>query len=215
MSEQHKEQKQGLLGFYDYTVILTYCGMLFAVCGIFFLLGEHFHHAVICLMLAGICDMFDGMVASTKKRTAAEKCFGIQIDSMSDLISFGVLPGLFAYCINGKTTMSAVVSALFILCALIRLSYFNVLEEARQQATSERRSSYLGMPVTTIALLLPALFLLQQYLFPQMPAAYLVLLIFCGTMFLLPLSIRKPHAPGKVCMILVGLMELAGMFLVH
>ena len=82
--------KRKLIGYYDYTVILTYLGMLFAFSGILMVIGEDYWDAVFCLMLAGICDMFDGAVAATKVRTDSEKRFGIQIDSLSDLISFGV-----------------------------------------------------------------------------------------------------------------------------
>ena len=50
-------------------------------------------------MITGLCDTFDGAVASTKDRTASEKRFGVQIDSLCDLIGFGVLPGIFVYII--------------------------------------------------------------------------------------------------------------------
>ena len=83
-----------LLGFYNYTVILTYLGMLIAFSGITFAINGDMHNALICLLLAGVCDMFDGKIASTKERTRQEKRFGIQIDSLSDLIAFGVLPAL-------------------------------------------------------------------------------------------------------------------------
>ena len=121
-----------LLGYYNYTVILTYIGMLLSVVGIFFVFDGRFLIACLFLMLSGLCDMFDGAIASTRPRTESEKCFGIQIDSMCDLISFGVFPGLFVYCLLDRSLIGAVVCALFVLCALIRLSFFNVLEQARQ-----------------------------------------------------------------------------------
>lgn len=151
------------LGYYDYTVILTYCGMLFAFCGIIRVIGREYWEAIVCLMMAGICDMFDGTVASTKIRTASEKSFGIQIDSLSDLLSFGVLPGIFVYMISGERAWMGLISALFVLCALIRLAYFNVLEEERQSRTEEKRKSYLGLPVTTAAILLPIVYMLYDY----------------------------------------------------
>ena len=66
------------LGYYNYTVILTYLGMLLAFTGMLRTMNGDFAYALVLLMLAGICDMFDGTVASTnKKRTASEKKFGI------------------------------------------------------------------------------------------------------------------------------------------
>lgn len=136
--------KKKMLGYYDYTVVLTYFGMLSAFWGILHAINQRYSEAVLCLMLAGICDMFDGAVASTKTRTDREKVFGIQIDSLSDLISFGVLPSIFVYMISDKNVFTGLVASIFLLCALIRLSYFNVLEGERQQMTEERRKSLSG-----------------------------------------------------------------------
>lgn len=91
MSNKH------LLGFYDYTVILTYAGTLSAFHGILSLLNNSPRQALICLMISGVCDMFDGTIAATKDRNRQEKRFGIQIDSLNDIVAFGVLPALFVY----------------------------------------------------------------------------------------------------------------------
>ena len=149
--------KHRKIGYYDYTVILTYLGMLLACWGIFLVMERDFGGALFCLMAAGVCYMFDGAVAKTKQRDASEKCFGIQIDSLSDLISFGVLPGLFVFQISGRNRYFGIVAALYILAALIRLAYFNVLEANRQRENPTQKRGFLGVPVTTIAVLLPLL----------------------------------------------------------
>ena len=57
-----------------------------------FAVNGHLHLGVMCLAISGLCDMFDGKIARTKKnRTEVEKRFGIQIDSLSDIVCFGVL----------------------------------------------------------------------------------------------------------------------------
>ena len=205
--------RKKLLGYYDYTVILTYCGMLTAFVGIFRVLASDYWGAVLCLMLAGVCDMFDGAIAATKKRTDSEKRFGIQIDSLSDLISFGVLPGVFVYIISDKNTMVGVIVSLFVLCALIRLAYFNVLEEDRQKETSEKRKSYLGVPVTTIAILLPAVYLLYDYKLCKSIICFPILLIFIGIGYLLPIEIKKPGIIGKIGIMILGILEVLGLLL--
>ena len=74
-----------MIGFYNYTVILTYMSLVSSVLGMFFACGlcggqPHPEYAMICLMVSGLCDMFDGKVARTKKdRSEAEKKFGIQM----------------------------------------------------------------------------------------------------------------------------------------
>lgn len=151
--------------------------------------------------------MFDGAVAATKTRTESEKRFGIQIDSLSDLISFGVFPGIFVYIISGKQTPVGVIAALFVLCALIRLAYFNVLEEERQRMTSEKRESYLGVPVTTIAILLPAVYLLYDHRLLKNLICFPVLLLLTGTGYLLPVEIKKPGVLGKAGILILGIAE--------
>ena len=163
---------------------------------------------IILLMAAGICDMFDGSVASTKPRTDAEKRFGIQIDSLSDLISFGVMPAIFVFMITGQTVLAAFVSALYTLAALIRLAYFNVTEEDRQRQTTEKRKYYNGVPVTTIAVLLPLAYLVQNKFGISGTAGYVVMLVVVGIGFIAPVEIKKPNIVGKICLIIVGITEL-------
>jgi CDP-diacylglycerol--serine O-phosphatidyltransferase len=201
------EMKKKLLGYYDYTVILTYGGMLFAFAGILRAISDCYGDAVICLMAAGICDMFDGTVAATRDRTKQEKRFGIQIDSLSDLISFGVLPAILVYMIAKQEMLAAVVCGMYALAALIRLAYFNVLEEARQDETSEKRDSYLGVPVTVIAILLPALYLLYDHQIIKEIRFFVLLLMVMAACFLVPVHIRKPKLIGKICLVAVGVAE--------
>ena len=71
-----------MLGVYDYTVVLTYVSLMVSIGGMMFAVNGHLHLGVMCLAISGLCDMFDGKIARTKKnRTEVEKRFGIQIDS--------------------------------------------------------------------------------------------------------------------------------------
>ena len=84
-----------MIGFFDYTVWLTYASLLSAIVGIFVSLSGFGHPFIgtFFLLFSGLCDAFDGKVARTKQdRTENEKKFGVQIDSLSDLVAFGVLP---------------------------------------------------------------------------------------------------------------------------
>ena len=108
-----------MLGFYNYTVILTYLGMLMSFLGLSFAVGGSMQPALLCLMVSGVCDMFDGTIASTMDRTRSEKRFGIQIDSLSDLICFGVLPAVIVYELTGRSGPGFYTGAIYLLCALI------------------------------------------------------------------------------------------------
>ncbi len=197
-----------LLGFYNYTVILTYIGMLIGFTGIVYLFEGSVIRAVICLMAAGFCDMFDGAIASTMERTQQEKCFGIQIDSFSDLICFGVLPALIVYSQNMHNQIVLAICSLYVLCALIRLAYFNVDEQERQQSSSGCREVYYGLPVTLSALFLPLVHgaMVRYSWRPSIvPTAALLTM---AVMFLLPFRLRKPKLLGKICVVLCGLLEI-------
>ena len=182
-----------MLGVYNYTVILTYIGMLSGFSGILCAFEGNVVWAIVCLMISGVCDMFDGKVASTKQeRSRSEKRFGIQIDSLSDLVCFGVLPAVIVYSLGRGTWLRAAGCALYVLCALIRLAWYNVDEEARQDFDTGRRKVYLGLPVTSAALVFPLLYgLCGLFHWPMGPlsifASHLV-----AAAFLTPFSIRKP-----------------------
>ncbi len=149
------------IGFYSYTVILTYLSLISGILGIIFSTQGKFGLAIGCLAFSGLCDMFDGMVARTKKnRTADEKNFGIQIDSLCDVICFGVLPAVYLYCSGLDTLWGIAIAIFYALCALIRLAFFNVIETKRQEKEDGCAKSYRGLPVTTSALIFPVVYLI-------------------------------------------------------
>lgn len=202
-----------MLGFYNYTVILTYVGMLTGFLGVTRAIQGDVHGALVCLMLSGVCDMFDGKIASTMERTLDERRFGIQIDSLSDLICFGVLPGVIVYTQDTGSLLTLLAAGGYVLCALIRLSWFNVDEEARQNGTTEPREYYLGLPVTTAALFLPTVLGLAHRSHRPLAPIGVLLLLAMGGAFLTPFRLKKPRLPGKIGMLLCGCGELAILFL--
>ena len=162
--------------------------------------------AVICLMFSGFCDMFDGIVARTKKdRTDEEKRFGIQLDSLSDIVCFGVLPFVIGVCIGAREWWQIAIMALFALAGLIRLAYFNVTEETRQKQTNEKRKHYLGVPITSSALTVPLLFCFRGLLDGAFPIAYTLLLLVNGMLFVVPLQVKKPSKTGLAVMLVIGI----------
>ena len=184
-----------MIGYYNYTVVLTYLGMLSGFTGITYVSGGDCQAALICLIISGICDMFDGMIASTMERNKKAKRFGVQIDSLSDLICFGVLPALIVYT-NGNGALRWLLSALYLLCALIRLAWFNVDEEERQDREVGRRKYYLGLPVTTAAVIFPVLFGLSSKTHWPLQVLAPIVLLLTGTAFLMPFRIKKPSLSG-------------------
>ena len=198
-----------LVGFYNYTVWLTYAGAAAAVCGIFFSAGGHPFWGVICLLFAGATDMFDGKIASTMKRNEAEKNFGIQIDSLCDLISFGVLPVAIGYGLGLSGGFFFVSAVLYIICAIIRLAYFNVDEIMRQKNENGSRKTYYGLPVTAAAMLFPLIYGLKDLRGAALLPVYQVALFAGAAAFILKFKIRKPRGAALWVIFALGLAVVA------
>ncbi len=151
------------VGFYHYGVILTYLSVVSAIIGIALAAqGYPFYGGVICLWVSGICDAFDGAVARTRKnRTVEDRAFGSKIDSLSDAIAFGFAPVAIGYGMGMKEWYFMFPFVLYVLCAVCRLAYYDVVEEMRlQRGETEKRTSCEGLPVTNAAIGVPVFYLI-------------------------------------------------------
>ena len=138
-----------MIGYYDYTIILTYISLLCSVFGITQAIDGRFRTAIVCLALSGLFDMLDGKVARTKKnRTADEKLFGVQIDSLCDVICFGIFPVILCYILGVRGVLGGIVIGYYSVCSVIRLGFFNVLETNRQMKEDGANKYYRGLPIT-------------------------------------------------------------------
>ena len=204
-----------MLGVYDYTVILTYISLWISIGGMMLSLNGHLDLAVLCLALSGLCDMFDGKIARTKKdRTEIEKRFGIQIDSLCDIVCFGVGPAIICYCMGMNGIVGVLILMFYVLAGLIRLAWFNVSEEVRQDETEEKRKYYQGLPITSMAVLLPLLAVFKPMLGKRefmLSLHALVLLV--GLLFITNFKFRKPK--NRTLAIIVGVVTLAVLRMLH
>ena len=184
----------GFLGFYDYTVILTYLSLLSAFSGMLAAREGNFTAAILCLLVCGICDAFDGAVARTKKnRTEDEKVFGIQIDSLCDTVSFGVFPAFLSICMGLDGILGKTIAAMYCLCAVIRLAFFNVEEGKRQQTEGGCNKTYRGLPITTSSIILPLVYMTRAFLPGRIFRAVLhIVMALTGFLFVLDFKVKKP-----------------------
>lgn len=211
-------KKLPILGFYGYWVILTYFSVIAAAAGIYNALNGNIKIAVVCLMVSGICDMFDGSVARMADRTDQEKGFGIQIDSLADIIGFGILPAVIGYAIFTGYSVSVSVSvsgyfgaarivaiiSVYVLAALIRLAYYNVTE-AELQSKDEKRKYYEGLPVTSVALIVPIVYSACMYWNFPLWRVYNKLLLLLSLAFVMKVKIPKLKLRYMIGLCPVGL----------
>ncbi len=220
-----------MIGIYDYTVILTYLSLISAMLGILVCLHGVGHPfiGIFFLLLCGLCDAFDGKVARAKKdRSETAKKYGIQIDSLSDIVAFGVLPGCIGFAmlraserfqeqpilrpeIGDKMILYPILLALivlwYVMAALIRLAYFNVKEEERAAAEGGVRKVYIGLPVTSAALIFPTVMLIQFLTRTDITLVYFVVMLITSFLFVSKIQVRKPQLRGILFMVGIGAVE--------
>lgn len=183
------------IGFYDYTVILTYVSLASAILGMMQAAQGNFIFAELCIIFSSVCDIFDGVVARTKKgRSAEQKNFGIQIDALVDLVAFGVAPAVIFYYHGVTGTLGFLVLTIFLVCGVIRLAFFNILEIKRQANpnASGCAKEFRGLPIAYSVLITPIVCSLAQFL----PAdarllVYYLTPVAMGFFFILDFKMKK------------------------
>ncbi len=199
-----------MLGFYNYTVIATYLSAATAAVGIMLTLAGKPTPAVFCLFICGMLDMFDGKIARTcPSRSTEEEHFGIQIDSLSDLVAFGVLPAAIGFSLWGLSPIYLILAPLYLLAALIRLAYFNVTELTRHSLGGGTRQFYTGLPVTSASFTFPALWCISAVAGEYFKYIYAALMLAECVLFVLTIKIKKPHGRMLIAVTCSGVLLLS------
>lgn len=193
------------IGCFNKSVILTYIGMILSITGTFnLLINGSMDISIICLILAGICDLFDGAIARKCKRNDTQKKFGIQLDSLVDTFSFVIYPCILLFYLWKTTSIVYIfVSAIYIICGITRLAWFNSNVE-------DFKEKFQGLPVTYAALIIPILYLIFRKTMIMnliMPIAYCLI----AFLFILDFKMKKPK--GK-WYIIFGLLAIATITLI-
>lgn len=197
-----------MIGFYSYTVVLTYLGLASSAIGMILTFQGFAKYALFCLAFSGLCDMFDGKVARMKKnRTEDEKHFGIQIDSLCDVVCFGAFPMILCYSIGMRGPAGISILVFYLIAGVIRLAFFNVMEEKRQEETDEARKYYQGLPITSIAIILPLFCTLRPLLGHRFLSELHICILTVGLLFIINFPLRKPG--WKMLTLLVAIVSCA------
>jgi len=180
-----------MVGYYGPAMILTYLNIVSSLVGMHLVLTGNLTGAVIMLMLSGFFDMFDGAVARMKQRSDRERNYGIQVDSLADIVSFGMFPVIIGYTIGLKERAYIPVLICYVLAGVIRLSYFNATELENQQK-QVKRTHYMGLPITSVTIILPiVIFFANRSVF--FPDIYAITLLVLSVLFVLRVKVPKPQ----------------------
>ncbi len=136
---------------------LTLLGLCSGCTGIRFALQGDWNSAVMAVVFAMIFDMLDGRAA---RLLGADTRFGAQLDSLADLVSFGMAPGIIMYnwSLNQMGTAGWIATLIFIAASAIRLARFNV-QSVRDEGATKADPFFTGLPTPAAAcmMLLPLL----------------------------------------------------------
>ena len=201
-----------MIGVYNHSVIVTYIGVALAFTAMVLSFNGYFEYSILCLALAGACDTFDGKIArAMKDRTEEMIIFGVQIDSLCDMVCFGVTPAVIAYNMGLQKAWGIAIEIIFVICGAIRLAYFNVLEEMKKkEPPSDEPKHFRGLPITSITIIFPFVYLFHPYVrqevFILILAVFMLVTAFC---YVFDFKIKKPGNAGiTVMMVFVALVML-------
>ena len=201
-----------MIGKWNKSVILTYIGFVFSIIGIILItLKVELKYAIVCLMYAGICDLFDGTVARKCKRTKEEKEFGIELDSIVDVMSFIAFPIVVLATINTSWYFIPI-AIIYSIFAAARLAYFNIKTADKNKAVSH----YIGLPVTFAALIFPIVYLLSYFISSNLfVIIYNLITFIVAILFILKIKVPKPKLlPSIMLIFLAIILTIVYLFLV-
>ncbi len=125
--------------------------------------GQYTHAALVILLAVGL-DCLDGKVA---RLTGSASAFGVEYDSLADLLSFGMAPGwlLYTWALRSLSPFGWLAAFVFVICGALRLARFNV------QATGVQKYTFTGLPIPAAASVVASAVLLIHRLYEDLPGS--------------------------------------------
>ncbi|HOJ70526.1 MAG TPA: CDP-diacylglycerol--serine O-phosphatidyltransferase [Syntrophorhabdaceae bacterium] len=144
-------------GIYILPNLLTSISLLSGFYSIISTIDRKFIYASIAIFISGIFDMLDGRVA---RMTGLSSRFGVEYDSLCDLVAFGVAPGLLVYiwALKGYGRFGWLAAFLYVACGALRLARFNI------QVDNVQKKHFLGLPIPAAAIIIAGSVLFYSWL---------------------------------------------------
>lgn len=180
-------KKKIIIGQYRLCDFLTMAGTLSAFIGIVLAINGYTTVPFILLLVCCLTDSFDGFLARLRKNTEFETSYGIELDSLNDVIAFGAFPVVLALCTVNLEIIKYIVP-FYGLCGVIRLTYFNTLHINKM----EEKGYFRGVPITCISFIYPPVYLLHLINYNVYEWATAILFILMGILFVLNIRVKKP-----------------------
>ena len=175
--------------------MVTTANLLSGFLSMTYSINGEFTRACWFIVIGAVCDSLDGRIARMARATSP---FGVQYDSLSDLISFGTAPAilLFTFALRSASSFGVSASALYVICAALRLARFNVGVEdpSPSQLKKIRKGYFQGLPSPASAGLIVTAVLIQNEFQPlgDATAKYFLMALGAALGFLMISNIPFP-----------------------
>jgi len=190
-SRRQKQTQPPKKGVYLLPNALTLCGMF---CGFFAILSAingNYLNAAWAIVLANVFDGLDGWIA---RLTNTVTRFGVELDSLSDLVAFGVAPSILMYkwAFVPFARLGWAVAFLFVACGALRLARFNV------QTGVPGSKAFKGMPIPAAATVLSSIVIFYYEFWTGQPDRQVFLLVITILLSLLMVSTLRYHGLKEI-----------------
>ena len=200
------------IGKYNKSLIITYLGVAFAIVGMYYAFQHNFRLSMICLVTAGVCDLFDGKVARMCKRTESEKLYGIEIDSLADMVGFVVFPVVVGYALGLTEWYNITGYVLLVLAGITRLAFFNISVCNTNKDVPVK--TYSGLPVTSTSVIFPLLWFLSEICKFSFSLVFQYIVYVVALLFVLNFKIPKLRGKGYIVVALIAVIGVTILFLI-
>ena len=193
-----KKQEPTMISFVkDLPNLCSLAGLFSALLGIYFAILGNFPYAMIGILWAVLFDWADGIIARKMKgRTDDQKAFGPQLDSLIDIVSFGVFPAIFLLSYGSFNPLFFPGAFLIAATGVIRLSYFNVFGMVDGK-------TYKGLALDNNVIILAFFFLLEGFFSHTVFSIILYVLLMIMLVFNLA-PVKTPKFTGKWFYVLIA-----------
>jgi CDP-diacylglycerol--serine O-phosphatidyltransferase len=194
-----------MLRFWDRANAITLGALLLSCAVAILAMRQSYTLAMISLIGAGICDLFDGVVARRLIRTPEQQIFGTRLDSLVDACAFGISPLVLCCGLGLSTLPDCFLLAFFVCCVVWRLAFFDTV--GMEQEGDQR--FYIGLPTTYVALVIPLVFITALIDAELMRNLLRVAVLGLAGAMVSSLRIPKPRAKGYAFLLILAIVVVS------
>lgn len=180
---------------------LTVLALCTGATAIRFALSSYWQAAVIAIVIAAVLDTLDGRIA---RLLGLDSKFGAQLDSLADLVSFGIAPSvlLYTWTLHQGGGAGWTIALVFCVCCAIRLARFNIQSEEAEDETPANHFTGVPAPAAACLILVPMLFNFQGHLAffrdPFLNGGWMAFVSVLMVSRLPTLSLKNMYVPKKL-----------------